>query len=196
MRPTFRPFRSAAIAALVFALVAACGEPLGLPRARVENRVETLSLYALSGTPLTTPSAYRLGDLPRAVRTDVSADFDFAFDIDTAGRALLLPTGALDLGRLSGAQITTLPFDSIRIAPDRNYQLDSALVLDVGTVAILHSRPTDCRFGFSAAFYYYAKLRVLVIDTTSGPNGRRIDFEILADTNCGYRGLEPGLPSR
>jgi len=41
---------------------------------------------------------------------------------------------------------------------------------------------------------YYAKLHVLAIDTTSGPNGRRIDFEILTDINCGYRGLAPGVP--
>lgn len=193
MRLPHRSFRSAALAALVLALVAACGEPLGLPRANFANRVDTLALYALSGTPVTVPSGLRLQD-SRAVRTDQTPVFDFAFDIDTAGRALLLPTGALQLGRLSGGQISSLPFDSIRIAPDRNYQLDSAIVVDSGTVAILHSRPTDCGFGLVVPLY--AKVRVLAIDTTSGPNGRRIDVEILSNANCGYRGLELGLPTR
>jgi len=194
MQPPLRPFRSAAVAALlVLTLVAACGDPLGLPQAVIENRVDTLSLYALSGTPVASPSGYRL-EFRQAVRTDQIPTFDFAFDIDTAGRAVLLPTGALRLGRMSGGQIASVPFDSIRIAPNSGYELDSALVVDIGTVAIVHSRPTSCTFGIAAV--YYAKLRVLDLDLTAGPNGRRIEFEILVDTNCGYRGLEPGLPSR
>ena len=194
MRPRSRTFPITLVAAaLVVALAGACGDPFGLPRAVIPNRVDTLSLYALSGTPVASPSGYRM-DFRQAVRIDQAPTFDFAFDIDTAGRAVLLPTGALHLGRLSGGQTSRTAFDSIRIAPDRNYQLDSALVVDVDTVAILHSRPTTCTYGLGAV--YYAKLRVLALDTTSAPNGRRIDFEILVDTNCGYRGLEPGLPSR
>lgn len=197
MRLSFRPFRSAALAALaalILALAAACGDPLGLPRAGIPNRVDTLALYAVSGTPVTQPSGLRLQD-SRAVRTDQTAVFDFAFDIDTAGRALLLPTAVLRLGRLSGGQIISgLSFDSIRVAPDRNYQLDSAIVVDSGTVAVLHSRPTDCGFGLVVPLY--AKVRVLAIDTIPGPTGRRMDLEILSNANCGYRGLEPGLPTR
>jgi hypothetical protein len=70
------------------------------------------------------------------------------------------------------------------------YQLDSAVTLDVGGRAIVHSRTTQCSFGFTAV--YYAKLHILAVDSAS----RRIDFEILVDDNCGYRGLEPGIPSR
>jgi hypothetical protein len=51
-----------------------------------------------------------------------------------------------------------------------------------------------CSYGIPAV--YYAKLHVLTIDTTSTPNGRRINFEILTDLNCGYRGLQTGLPSQ
>jgi hypothetical protein len=65
-------------------------------------------------------------------------------------------------------------------------------VVHENTVLILHSGPVSCSFGIAS--FYYAKLHVLTIDTTSGPNGRRIDFEILDDINCGYRGLQPGLP--
>jgi hypothetical protein len=193
MGPSTRPLGSAAVAALVLALVAACGSPLGLPQASIENRVDTLTLYALSGTSVALPSAYRM-DFRQAVRTDQNPAFDFAFDIDTAGRALLLPTGPLHLGQLSGGQIMGVPFDSIRIAPDRNYQLDSALIVDVGTVAVVRSRPTTCSFGITSA--YYGKLRVLEVDRTPGLTGRSIKFEILVDVNCGYRGLEPGLPAR
>jgi len=191
------------VTVLIAMLVAACGDPLGLPQAANPNTVDTVRLFALSGTPVATPSGFRFFRaaipsvaVPQPVRTDQSSDYDFAFEIDTTGRALLLPTAALRLGPSSGGQLSTLPFDSIRLAPDRNYELDSALVLDVGSVAILQSRLTTCGFGIGAVYHYYAKLRVLTIDLTTDPGGRYIDLEILVDTNCGYRGLELGLPSR
>jgi hypothetical protein len=187
------PTRSVVIAApLVLGLAAACGEPLGLPRASVENVVDTVSLYALSGTPVATPSGYRIQFIPTPVRTDLTTVFDFAFDIDTLGRAVLLPTGALRLGRLSGGQLSEEPFDSIKVAPNSNYQLDSAIVVESGSVVVLHSRPTDCGFALTPGFHFFAKLHVLAID----PTARTINFEILVDQNCGYRGLEPGLPRR
>jgi hypothetical protein len=194
-----RPFRLLSLAAVTAAAgaaaVAACGDPFGLLPPAIANAVDSsVSLYALTGTPPATPSGYRL-DLGQAVLTQESTSltpFDFAFDIDTAGRAVLLPTGALRLGRASGIQISAVPFDSIRLAPGGSYQLDSAVVVDSGTVAVLHSRPTSCGFGLAAVYYFYAKLQVLRVDSVS----RRLDFQILIDKNCGYRGLEPGLPRR
>jgi hypothetical protein len=174
---------------LCIALAAACGDPFGLPRASADNVVDTVSLYALSGTPVATPSGYHL-QFRDAVRIDQGGTFDFAIDLDTAYRPVLLPTGALKLGRSSGVQATMLPFDSIRIAPAGGFQLDSAVAVDVGGRAIVHSRDVACSFGITAV--YYAKLQILAVDTAA----RRIDFRILVDTNCGYRGLEPGLPSR
>src|SRR5205809_47540 len=177
------------------AALAACGDPFGLLGASSVNVVDSLvSLYALTGTPVATPSAYRIAP-PGVVRTDQDVALvalDFAFDIDTAGRAVLLPTGALRLGRATGLQTTTVAFDSVRLAPDRGYQADSAVVVDSGTVALVHSAPTTCGVGLSPVYHYYAKLLVLRVDTAA----RRLDFQILADQNCGYRGLELGLPSR
>jgi len=176
--------------ALACGLSAACGNPTGLA-AYISNRDTTASLYALSGTPVSLPSGYSI-PARQPVRTDAATSFDFAFDIDTAGRALLLPTGALKLGQGSGLQISTQKFDSIKYAPTGNYILDSAVVVHDSTVIIVHSTLVTCSFG--VATYYYAKLLVLAIDTTSGPTGRRIDFKILPDLNCGFRGLEEGLP--
>ncbi|OLC09616.1 MAG: hypothetical protein AUH41_04815 [Gemmatimonadetes bacterium 13_1_40CM_66_11] len=173
------------------AAAAACGDSFGLQAYR-SNVVDTVSLYALSGTPVTKPSGYAL--LNGAVRTEQVAYFDFAFDIDTAGRAVLLPTGALKLGQQSGLQLSTQAFDSLRIAPTANYHLDSAVVVHDSSVVLAHSAQVPCGNGFLT--YYYAKLHVLTIDTTSTPNGRRIDFAILADLNCGFRGLEPGVPKQ
>jgi hypothetical protein len=174
-------------------LAVACGDPFALPRATLANIVDTVSLYALSGTPPRTPSGYFLGNYlspPVPVLIQNGDGFDFAVDLDSAYRPMLLPTGALRLGRASGAQVTTLPFDSITIAPAGGFQLDSAVTVDVGGRAIVHSRNVSCSFGIPAV--YYAKLQILAVDTAT----RRIDFQILVNDNCGYRGLEPGVPSR
>jgi hypothetical protein len=61
---------------------------------------------------------------------------------------------------------------------------------DAGAELLVQSRVTTCSYGGSAS--YYAKLRVLSVDMVA----RRADFEILVNTNCGYRGLEPGLPTQ
>jgi hypothetical protein len=186
--------RTLSLLFVALAIAAACGDPVGLPPPGVPNRTDTVSMYALSGTPVTTPSAYIIS-FRQVVRTDqTSLGFDFAFDIDSTGRPVLLPTGAMGLPRASGIQRTLHAFDSVTVAPTGSYQSDSAMVVDSNAVMILHSRPLVCSFGISSI--YYAKLHVLAIDTTSGPNGRRIDFEILNNINCGYRGLEPGLPKR
>jgi hypothetical protein len=183
---------SAAVAAAL--IVASCGPDLtGLLPASFPNRTDTVSVYALTGTPVSTPSAYYI--LGRqVVRTDQISSFDFAFDIDSSGHALIMPTGAMKLGRQSGAQLAATPFDSVKTAPSSGYQVDSAVVLSVNSVAIMQSRAAQCSSDLSPVHNYFAKLHVLGIDTTSGPNGRRIDLEILTDINCGYRGLEPGLP--
>ena len=170
---------------------AACGDSTGL-QAYLPNTVDTVSLYALSGTPVNTPSAYSFQSRG-VVRTDQAATFDFAFDIDTAGRPVFLPTGAMKLGRLSGLQVVTQKFDSIRLAPTTGYQLDSAVVVHDSSVVLAHSVPVPCN-NVQAQGVLYAKLHVLSLDTTSAPNGRRIEFEILTNFNCGFRGLEPGTP--
>jgi len=190
-----RSLRPLVILGLIFGpvLAAACGDPFALPRATLNNIVDTVSLYALNGTPPRTPSAYYLGSYlapPVPVLIQNGTGFDFAVELDSAYRPMLLPTGALRLGRASGVQRTTLPFDSIKIAPTGGFQLDSAVTFDVGERAIVHSRDTRCSFNIPAV--YYAKLQILAVDSAT----RRITFQILVNDNCGYRGLEEGVPRR
>jgi hypothetical protein len=185
-----RSFALLALAAAAMLVVACGGNPLGLPAARFGNVVDTVSLWALDGTPLNTPSAYRIRPVPSTIRTDLSTDFDFAFNITPTGQAVLLPTGAVGLGRQSGIRVESLPFDSITAAATSGYQDSVAVAVDSGTIAVVRSRPTQCEFGL--VVFYYAKLVVVRVD----PVARRIDYHILVDQNCGYRGLEPGLPKR
>lgn len=169
-------------------LAGACTQPLGLPAASEENVVDTISLWALDGTTLPLPSGYQL--VPKGtVRTDRSSSFDFAFDVDTLGRPVFLPTGALGLAVASGFRRETAAFDSIKTAPAGTYITDSAFVIDSGTVATVRSRPVTCSFG--ATVFYYAKLKILAYDAVD----RRVDLQILVNQNCGYRSLKPGVPT-
>jgi hypothetical protein len=184
-----RPSFAAAALAALFA-VAACSDTNGLPPAHTVNAVDTVSLYALDGTPPSTPSAYSILGFPEPVRTDVSTAFDFVFNIDSAGHAVLLPTGAVGLGKQSGIRLESTTFDAITDAPTSGYADSTAEQVDLGTVAVIRSRPTQCPFG--PVVYQYAKLQVLQMDSLA----RTISFQILVDQNCGYRGLQPGIPSR
>ena len=180
--------REVALTGLVL-LVVGCGNTTGLPAPFFSNTVDTVSLYALRGTALTLPSAYTLtGAL--AVRTDLTTALDFAFDFDSLNAPALYPTGAINLGQLSGLQRSTTPFAALKLAPTGGYTFDKPITVDTGTIVLVRSRPTQCTFGVTLSLY--AKLRVLAVDTTA----RRLDFEILVDQNCGYRGLEPGLPTQ
>ena len=175
---------------LIAALVAAaCGNSTGLPAATAPNIIDTISLYALEGTPLTVPAAYVI-QTKEEVRTDQRSDFDFVFNITAAGQAVLLPTGAVGLGVASGIQVQNASFDAVTTAPTSTYVDSLAVPVDSGTVAVVHSRPVTCVFG--PIVFYYGKIEVLAIDTIA----RRVDLRVLVDQNCGYRGLELGLPKR
>jgi hypothetical protein len=103
---------------------------------------------------------------------------------------LLIPTGAMDLGIGPGVLKSTQAFDSITVAPGSGYQDTVAVAVAEGDVAVIRSRTTRCNQFTS--FPLYAKLQVLEVDLTD----RRMDFQILANINCGYKSLEPGLPGR
>jgi len=171
------------------ALLVACGDTNNLPAAYFANVVDTVSLFALRGTDVRLPSAYAL-DGAHPVRVDQTTALDFAFDFDSLGAPALFPTGAINLGQLSGLQRSTMTFDAIKLAPTGGYIFDKPIALDTGTVVLVRSRPIQCTFGTAVSLY--AKLRVLAVDSTA----RRLDFATLVDQNCDYRGLEPGLPKQ
>lgn len=180
-------FPSLAFAAsvLVVLAAAACGSG---QTAYYSNYVDTLTLYALRNTPIRTPSAYNILNV-LTVRTDTTGAFDFAFDFDSAGTPRMYPAGVLGLDKTTGIQIINAPFDNVHSAPTTGYVTDSALAVDSGTVFVARSRSTSAN-----CIYYslprYGKFQVLSIDSIQ----RSITLAGLVDLNCGFRGLDPGIP--
>lgn len=179
---------SSGLPLLAALLAAACGNNTGLPAASFPNIEDTVSLFALEGTPLSAPSGYVV-QTKETVRTDQRGDFDFLFNITPAGQAVFVPAGGVGLARGSGIQLQSVAFDAITTAPTTAYADSAPVPVDSGSVLVVHSRPISCVVGI---VFYYGKIEVLAIDTIA----RRVDFRVLVNQNCGYRDLEIGIPKR
>ncbi len=178
---------------LGFALLCsvACGDSTGLPPASVPNLIDTTTLFALRGTSIPSPSAYDVV-FQRERRTDRGEPFDFAFDIDSTGVAVILPSTVLGITTEAGVQVVEGPFDEIVTAPTDGFVSDSATSITVETVFVARSRATTelCSI-FIGSLPRYGKFRILALDM----NERTVTFEALVNVNCGFRDLEPGLPT-
>ena len=177
-------------AAFCLAFAAACSSNAGLPDPTDVNIIDTTTIWALNGTAITDPSGFSIPDRI-AVRTDQSAAFDFAFNIDNAGKPVFLPIDLLGLGSVSGVNpgllLTSIPFDSIRTAvTGDSYVFDDTVTVVVGNNFYARSRVV-CS---TLAVPMYGKIEILAVD----PVERSVTFRYLVDNNCGYLGLEPGLP--
>ena len=170
----------------------ACNDPLGLPAATSSNIVDTFTLAALSGTPITQASAFDIAR-NRLVHTEQVADFDFAFDLSSTGTGVLFPALALRLAITGtpGLQKMTVPFDSVKSAPSNGYVDSSAVSITIGDVLVGRSRLTSIGCGLTGSLPRYAKFLVLDID----PQARSLRLKALVDSNCGYRSLQPGIPT-
>jgi hypothetical protein len=175
------------LSALGLLATAACGNPYG-ENATIENTVDTVTLYALRGTAIRLPSAYDFYTLAPA-QTQSTAEFDFAFDLDTAGRAVIYPAGALGFSKDPGILLMNRKFDAVQSAPQTGFVSDSGVAVAVDQVFVARSRSSRAYCNY-VIVPRYGKFHVLAIDSTA----RSITLENLVDLNCGYRNLEPGLP--
>jgi len=176
---------------LLFALGGiACSDSNGLPNATLENVERTDTLWALVGTPVSTPSGYSV-EGSRRVRTDLSVDFDFAYNVETQGAHVFLPRAALGIDTATAAKpgflLRNESFEAITTAPSNGYITDIPIPIAVGQRYVVRSRVT-CQIGVPK----YAKMEILAFNEEA----RIVSFRILANDNCGFRSLEPGLPDR
>jgi len=187
-------------AACVALLLAGCASDLTLPPASIPIAQQEITLYALTGTPVGTNSAYDMLSLIE-VRSDRTNSFDFAWDLqfDSAygiGKpgdtvAVLIPRGALGFVSDPGLQLApTFSLDSAILAPTGGYTKDHAVKIKEGIVLYAASRVQTCNFGFTLP--HYAKLLIEQIDLTN----RKVVIRVVMDPNCGYRALTSGIPSQ
>ncbi len=180
------------LAAAAVLLAAACDDPNELPDPTVPNVVDTVTINAVRGTPPNTPSGFDLVD-SRPVRVDQTISFDFIFDLTDDLDPVFVPIDLL--GLVPGGSVPpgfipqSRPFGDVVVAVQNGYSLGDTLRFAEGEVFMARSRLTCSAYG---GLPLYGKLHILDVDSVA----RQVTFEHLVDLNCGYRGLEPGLPER
>lgn len=180
-----------ALAAFI-AVAGACSDPNAIGDPTVENVVDSaVTLWSLTQGPLTRPTAYSI--LARnGVRTwEVGSGFEFAFDVTPDGRPVFIPTDVLGLlgdnALKPGLRPTTLTFDQMVRAPSNGYITTDTIPAVVGDRFYIRTTISSCTV---LSVPLYGKMEVLAIDTAA----RTVTLMVLANQNCGYRGLKEGLP--
>ncbi len=187
-----RYIRGAALAAFV-AVAGACSDPNALADPTTSNVVDTVTLWSLTQGPLTAPTAYSIS-ARNGVRTwEVGSQFEFAFEETAGGAPAFLPTdvlgllgdGAVKPGLKRPAAGTT--FAQLTKAPSNGYIVSDTVPIAVGDLFYIRTTVSTCSI---LSVPLYGKLEVLAID----PVAHTVTIQVLANQNCGYRSLNPGLP--
>lgn len=171
----------------------ACGDPTSL-RAEIPTFVDTLSVFALSGTPPSYPSGVSIV-ARQAVRVDGFANFDVAFDIDGAGNAVIFPVKFIVPGGSRPVGLLKVPaaFDSVLEAPNTGFDNDTSLTVAPGETVVIQSAQNGdndvCRFALSP--FIYAKIAVDSVNLAS----RTLYLRLGLDPNCGFRSFAAGVPT-
>ena len=190
-------FRFALIAMLSAVLgLGACRDPLEL-KANLETTTDTLTVYALSGTPPGYPTALSI-----IARTGLAVTsfggFDVAFDIDPSGNVLVhAARRVVSFGPQVpqvGLQIVPGTFESNHAAPTTGYKVDSTIVASVGDVIMVEAVHNNgeqdvCTFALSPNLYAKISIDEVFLAT------RTIRFRLGFDPNCGFRSFLPGIPT-
>src|SRR5258706_16065862 len=115
----------------VVVVLNACGDPTSL-QAHTPTSVDSLYVFALTGTPPTYPSGVSI-IARQAVRVDGFGGFDVAFDIDASGNAVVytekLGEVTPDGPRQNGLVKTSASLEKILEAPEPGYENDSSIDL-------------------------------------------------------------------
>lgn len=175
------------------ALVAgACTSPTSARTGPLSVAIEdTGQLFAISGVPPYYPAGLNLTSRNVVVVTvfdDGSVPFDVAFDLLPNGQVKVMPPRTVALGP------TVIPINldlykpggtwaTVTEAPVEGYHRDTVQVVSVGEPIIMQLSPPLCALQFVRTLH--AKF---VVDSVNIP-GRRIYFRLLANPNCGRRGL-------
>jgi hypothetical protein len=174
---------------LAVAFAAGCSDANSLADPQFQNFVDTLTLGALEGTPISTPSGF--GIEAGLVRTDQSVDFEFAYNVrrlaDGTYQRVLLPRAALGISSTTanpGLQRREEAFENITRAPSNGFVSDSAVPVAEGDRFIVRSRVVCATLGVPK----YGKLQILSFQDST------VTFQVLVDDNCGYKDLLPGFP--
>jgi hypothetical protein len=158
--------------------------------------VDTLTVYALSGTSPSLPSGIDLFTTQPVV-VDGFGNFDIAVDIESPTQARIYPVRFVVNSprgvRVVGIRKEAGTFAQLTSAPAAVYQTDSSVAVSPGEVVVVQTTrafPGEyCQFALQP--YLYAKLSVINIDMAA----RTVQLALGLDPNCGFRSFQSGIPT-
>jgi hypothetical protein len=180
--------------AVALLAIVACQDITRSTIATREVTEDTVIVFPLRGSPLSAPTALDLFQV-EAMRLDqVGLKPDVA--IDTSGSGVVLYPSQLIvdsdvLNTETGLLEVTSNFDSIPEALTSGYQDTAAVAVSVGETVLVRAGNV-CFGGFPGRDFFYSKLQLLEITTSSGFRSAR--FRIRSNPNCGFRSFADGLP--
>ncbi len=194
--PTLRHLRVAILPLLAGAalLAGACNSTTGTSTAGLTLAVEdTGQLFAMTGVPGYYPAGLNLTTRNVVIVTvfdDGSVPFDVAFDITPSGQVKVYPPRTVSLGPTVGPISLDLlkvtgSWASITEAPQSGFIRDTAQVLNPGETILMRVTPPLCQLYLSGLNTLNAKF---IVDSVNVP-ARKIFYRLLANPNCGRRGL-------
>jgi len=183
-------------AAVATTLLAACGDGTG-SNGEIVVQEDTLALFPINGTP---HPANPVGiSVITASTSALTSDFlfDVAFDLDAQNRVVVYPVRLVagnivqNTVGISQAAVQRVPgnWSSVTRAPSSGYRSDSALVLAIGEVVAIQVPTQACIYALRGVNVYGK----FVVDSVL-PASRQIFGRMVANQNCGYRSLVPGIP--
>jgi hypothetical protein len=175
------------------AAATACGDILG-STAALETVTDTTVVYAVNGAPPSAPTALHLFSATVVPATG-TFQFDVAFDIDSNGKAKIIPNPNLASALVGAAHPVALlvsdkDFDSIKVAPSGGYHADTVQVVSPGTTVVIQSQDQLACSSSFVGTTLYGKVVVDSIHTSS----RLLFIRFESDPNCGFRSFASGLP--
>lgn len=190
LRSLARPSRRLAALAGVALVVSACQDPFEVT-ASTPNLDRSFSVWAMSGTPASYPSAVYVADAS-AARLDDDGVFDLAFDLDAEGRVMVLPVSRV-VSPVSGSRLVEFqrasgPFNTVVEAPRSGWKADSLLLVAEGQTFLVKVAQSYCAFDIRQEIF-----GKFVVDSII-PDERRIRISARVNPNCGFRSLLSGVP--
>lgn len=181
-------------AALVaFAALAACSDPNEIADASLTNEVDTVTVYAQSNPSVQLPSAYSIASRSPVRTWEAGINFEFIYDIDAAGRSVLIPIELLDLlpdGAFKPGlrrPTSSNTFEEMTKGPLNGYISSDTIPIVAGDRFYVRSTISTCSI---LGVPLYAKIQVIDFDAVA----KSVRLKVLANQNCGYRGLKTGIP--
>lgn len=195
-----RVFRATSFLALTLCAVvaASCGDPFKIT-APFQTVPDSFAISALSNTPVSARTLWRMAGFARYRLDSVGAPFDLGFDLGPSGEITVYPArtiaqappGTGGGAPLVGLQVSTQAYAAADRAPENGYRSDTATVITRGQTVFVRSNSDFCASQNTGGTLLYAKF---VVDSINLP-ARLLYLRAVVQPSCNFRSFATGVPT-